>query len=88
MRNRRCEPALGIHHETRSHRQDAHRHPERPEWGISTSAKDQEIVRHLVGGQGAKVRSPVEQLSDRELEVFGLLGGAAADPPYRCENFT
>jgi DNA-binding NarL/FixJ family response regulator len=31
-------------------------------------------VRHLVGGQGAKVRSPVEQLSDRELEVFGLLG--------------
>ncbi len=40
---------------------------------VSEKIKEK-IVRHLVGGQGAKVRSPVEQLSDRELEVFGLLG--------------
>jgi DNA-binding NarL/FixJ family response regulator len=40
---------------------------------ISEKIKEK-LVRHQVGGQGGKARSPVEQLSDRELEVFGLLG--------------
>ncbi|MEO8428912.1 MAG: response regulator transcription factor, partial [Verrucomicrobiota bacterium] len=41
---------------------------------VSEKIKEK-IVRHQVGGcQGAKARSPVEQLSDRELEVFGMLG--------------